>query len=222
MSSLQPTQAQYWPQQSPIELHKCDSFYVKVQSNYFRWKYNGAPYKGAFKGHKGHENFVLDDIHGCQKPPVIKLGKQKAQLVKIHLHNPSEHDLDGKNKTGEIHLIHEIEAPKSGSQLIVLGVFFEEDTTAPDKNAFAPSSSDGGDGVEFSIDPRKLMPDTDQWYRYEGSLTSEPFTEFVSWLVFVQPLRMSSNDLAMLTQHANQPERGVQPINRRMILRNFR
>lgn len=65
------------------------------------------------------------------------------------------------------------------------------------------------------------MPKTDKWYRYEGSLTSEPYSEIVSWLVFVDPLGIDSADFRKLKKNAHQPERPVQPINRRFVIRNF-
>ncbi len=56
---------------------------------------------------------------------------------------------------------------------------------------------------------------------YEGSLTSEPYSEIVSWLVFVDPLGVDLADFRKLKKNAHQPERPVQPINRRFVIRSF-
>lgn len=228
---LPPTQANYWPQQSPIDLYKRESFFVKVPQSYFKWKYRDAPYPGTFEGEPGHRNFVLK-LPKSSRPPMIRLGHARAELKKIHLHMPSEHDLNGKDHQGEIHLIHEVQAPTNGSDLIVLGVFFELHDAAKDHTIISldahgadiHGTSDENpchDTLVFAIDPGKLMPNTNRWFRYEGSLTSKPYSEIVSWLVFVEPLAVSAQNLALLKKYADQPERETQPINRRFILRNF-
>ena len=229
MGNHAPSQQQFWPQQSPIRIFKRDTFFAKLPGSYFKWKYKDAPYRGRFDGAGGHANFVLSELSQGQKPPMIWLGHEAARLVKIHLHTPSEHDLEGKDQPGEMHLIHEIESPQSGSTLIVLGIFFEEDKDKPDVDAFklmsegcTPADSQDAHGPELEIDPRELMPDTEKWYRYEGSLTSDPYTEIVSWLVFAEPLKVSSADLNLIKEFADQPERKTLPINRRFVLRNFR
>lgn len=71
------------------------------------------------------------------------------------------------------------------------------------------------------IDARKLLPSQRKWYRYEGSLTSEPYSEIVTWIVFPALLSISSDDLTQLKKEAHQPEREIQDINRRVLLRNF-
>jgi carbonic anhydrase len=75
---------------------------------------------------------------------------------------------------------------------------------------------------EISLDPRVLLPNLDHWYRYEGSLTSAPYSEFVSWIVLVDQLAVDSTEFQKLKKNAHQPDHRVQPINRRFVIRNFR
>jgi carbonic anhydrase len=136
----------------------------------------------------------------------------QAELIKIHLHTPSEHDLDSHDLGGEIHLIHKITKPVGGSELFVLGVFFNEvkkksTSKSDDKhetlihsaffkmwsNAVGKSEQKEETASEIqNIDPRNLLPDTGRWFLYEGSLTTEPYSEIVSWLVFKEPLEILS------------------------------
>ena len=60
-----------------------------------------------------------------------------------------------------------------------------------------------------------------RWYLYEGSLTSKPTREVVTWIVFPTSLDVASDDLRKIERHAHQPERDVQALNRRYVLRNF-
>jgi len=229
MSAKNPFPVSHWPQQSPIKIFKKDSLYVKFPKSYLSIDYKDAPFAGCFVGERGHINFELTKPHPGPKPPMIVLGGVKAELVKIHLHTPSEHDIEGKNHDGEIHLIHKIVDPIQGSELIVLGIFFSKDTKAKQTEFFSTwttelkASKKGGskDSHSIMIDPNKLLPLVDKWYRYEGSLTSEPYGEVVSWIVFDGLLGISSSDLTQLKKEAHQPERPTQDINRRFVIRNF-
>lgn len=226
-----PFPAQHWSQQSPIELRASHSLHVpSLRTQPFEHDYREAPYAGSFAGEPGHRNFVLTKPYPGAHPPVVRAAGVTAQLVKIHVHTPPEHDLEGSNEGGEIHLIHEIVAPTQGSTLLVLGVFFREraegDPEQPEDSAlrrFIEGWSGGCTGeAGVTIDPRCLLPaNTSRWFRYEGSLTSAPYDESVSWLVFNEPLRLHSRDLEELRRHAEQPERKPQALNRRFVLRSF-
>ncbi|MBC8115927.1 MAG: carbonic anhydrase family protein [Candidatus Saccharimonas sp.] len=239
--SQNPVPMDHWAQQSPIKLFRAESLYVEFPKSFLSIDYSGAPFSGKFDGVPGHKNFVLNELSPDQNPPLVKLGCVTAELVKIHLHTPSEHELEGENKGGEIHLIHQIKNPTGGSELLVLGVFFEvkakkekaekeEKATSVESKFFqlwaaslkaAAQQTGLADAPDVSIDPRHLLPKTTKWYRYEGSLTSEPYREIVSWVVFTKTLGIESEDLKLLQAEAHQPEREVQAINRRFVLRNF-
>lgn len=219
-----PFPVHHWAQQSPINLVKHETVFVKFPKNYFKADYRNAPYTGRFIEEHGHKNFVLDSPSRGTLPPKITVGNVEAELIKIHVHTPSEHDVDGHDLAGEIHLIHRILNPQMGSELIVLGVFFAKLKTSVAPEFFkmwASGAKSNKSSQTYSIDPRKLLPNTAKWFRYEGSLTTAPYSEIVSWLVFKEPIGIGSSDLKKLVQHAHQPEREVQPINRRIILRSF-
>ncbi len=42
---------------------------------------------------------------------------------------------------------------------------------------------------------------TDEFYHYEGSLTSPPCTEGVQWIVFHEPLYISEEQVAIINHH---------------------
>ncbi len=211
-----PTTGQY---QSPISLIHQQTFHVDVPG-YLTINYDGAPFPGQFLGASGHRNFVIDPRTDEYKR-TIRLGLETAVLEKIHLHMPSEHDLEGQNHPGEVHLIHRINDPKRPAQLIVLGCLLGNAVPDFPRNEVFSQWAQTSTAQEISLDPRKLLPNTDKWYRYEGSLTTEPYSEIVSWLVFGAPLYVGSMDLALLASKAHQPEREPQPIDRRFVLRNF-
>ena len=208
--STNPYPWHHWPQQSPINLTKDDSLYVKFPKSFLKFDYRDAPFSGAFEGEVGHKNFVLEKPHPGKNPPMLKLGNAKAELIKIHLHTPSEHDVEGNDLGGEIHLIHKIENLHAGSELLVVGVFFSEDKSAEQLEFFSMWADQVGGkqnkkSGSVEIDPRKFIPKKQQWYRYEGSLTSEPYSEIVRWLVLMDPIGVVSADFRKLKKNAHQP-----------------
>lgn len=218
----------HWPQQSPINLARDESLYVKAPKSVLTFDYRDAPFMGRFKEGDGHRNFVLVEPYPGKYPPMLTLGGVRAELVKIHLHTRSEHSVEGKEFDGEIHLIHKIANPTGGSELIVVGVFFQQGAPVVMTDFFAMWSTNVGKRrstttleEDVAIDPRKLLPKSSDLYRYEGSLTSEPYSETVSWLVLVETIGVGSDDFKKLEKNAHQPERPVQPINRRFVIRNF-
>lgn len=221
----------FWKQQSPINFVKDHSVHVKLPKTFLKFDYEDAPFVGRFEGGDGHGNFILDKPHTGDNLPMLTVGNVTAELIKIHLHTPSEHDIEGNSLGGEIHLIHRLATPLNGSELVVVGVFFNEDKAAVKREFFTtwasqldPKSKVPSDLKGVKLDPRVLVPknpNSEKWYRYEGSLTSKPYSEIVSWLVFVDPIGVLPTEFKILNEHAHQPERTVQPTNRRYVLRNF-
>jgi carbonic anhydrase len=223
------------PQQSPVNLVKSESYHVKTPRGFFKLDYKDSPYSGTFEGENNYSNFQLYSVIG-KRPPILQIGSVFAELKKIHLHTPSEHDFEGNNRAGEVHLIHEVKGANfsngaSKSSLVVVGVSFTANKHAAENSfiktwasCMRSSITKSTDSEKFLIDPRRLLPKTKKWYRYEGSLTTgtgDLYPEIVSWIVMADPIDVCNADLKLLQKYAHQHERCVQDINRRFILRNF-
>ena len=74
--------------------------------------------------------------------------------------------------------------------------------------------------MEFA--PLTCLPGDLSHYRYEGSLTTEPFNEFVSWVVLRDKVAVKAGDIKPITAHAQHDARPTQPLNRRFVLRSFK
>lgn len=225
----------YWPQQSPINLSKDSSHYVQFDKDFLKIHYSGSC-SGTFE--TGHHNFVLSDF--VKNPQLLSFNGQKYILRKIHLHTKSEHDLEGENLGGDIHFVHEIypiedeNAAVEDKTLLALGVFFNlceesEKLKENELTSFAACFSnalklfkEGKGSEETSIYPSKLLPSDRNWFWYEGSLTTHPFSENVTWVVLNSPLKdTKSKDFEYIHKEAHQEEREIQDLNRRFVLRNF-
>ncbi len=61
-----------------------------------------------------------------------------------------------------------------------------------------------------------------QFYRYAGSLTTPPCTEEVFWTIFTDKIPIAEASLNQLRQNImKKVYRPVQPINNRIIFRNY-
>ena len=76
----------------------------------------------------------------------------------------------------------------------------------------------------MKINPLHFLPEKTHWpywFRYEGSLTSKPFSEDVSWLIFRDETDLAKADVEKLKGEAEQEARETFDVNRRFVLRSF-
>lgn len=175
-------------------------------------------------------------------------------LGQFHFHwgeeneSGSEHKINGTSYPLEIHIVHfsgrnfsdlKSEAGSANGDLAVLGVFAE--ISEQNNSAFATIIQtfeeirlSGFWKYNMSTFPvRSLLPNnTADFYRYQGSLTTPPCYETVTWTVFREPLAISfsqlqafrealiSNDSVEAVQLVNN-FRPIQPLNNRTVFKSF-
>lgn len=121
--------------------------------------------------------------------------------VQLHFHSPSEHTIDGKHMDLEMHIVHLTTEMELGA---VFAVFFDENEGGDGENTFL-NQLDGLKNQDSITGPLSLKGylqslNTEDFWSYDGSLTTPPCTEGVRWSVLksIQPisryqLRMFSN-----------------------------
>lgn len=172
--------------------------------------------------------------------------RHKYQLEQFHFHwgrssqHGSEHLLDGKSYSGELHFVHwniELfstfaEAAKSANGLAVTGVFLEigkENRYLKKLTDLLPKVSYSGDEIQVSggIDPSFLLPsDRSKYFTYIGSLTTPPCFESVRFVIFNDPIEVSETQMnafrQMNTYKKNQRPTGRDEYSGGKLLTNFR
>jgi len=219
----------YWAQQSPINLSKSSSYFVDFPKSPLEIKYQGE-YTGSFQEHNERLDFVLDKNQEGNRRPEIVFNCKTAVLKKIHLHMKSEHNLEGKDLDGDIHLLHQtVDSSDDDPEYIVIGIFFElgeskkSSISLESLSAGFARAQSGEDKSTINIDPRSLIASDEKWYWYHGSLTSPEYTENVTWVVLTEPLvATDSDDFKTIKRNASQPERKIYELGRRFLLRNFK
>lgn len=115
-------------------------------------------------------------------------------LLQFHFHTPSEHTVDGNAYPAEVHFVH---AAEDGS-LAVIGVFIEDGAASDALAPFWDDLSAIEDAPVEDIDVDALLPGDKTYYTYNGSLTTPPCSEIVTWLVMQSPITMSTEQLDAL------------------------
>ncbi len=138
------------------------------------------------------------------------------QLLQYHFHTPSEHTIDGESYPIEMHLVHSNEE----GGLAVVGILFEEG----DENEVlgtvldaAPPSQDSPAGQTTPLNPADLLPAGSEYYAYDGSLTTPPCSEGVSWHVFSQPSEASADQIATMVEYIGHSNRPIQELGAREL-----
>lgn len=142
----------------------------------------------------------------------------RYNLIEIHMHQPGEHQIDGKTFPMEIHYVHQ--APNNQLMVIAQLVNIGPKSKAFEYLLIQMSSAKGQVGktqVEFGYNPANLIAKNHDYYAYDGSLTTEPCSQNVKWLVLKDVLQVSQGQVDVLKDIIGYNARAIQPRNNRPI-----
>jgi len=152
-----------------------------------------------------------DESH-VSKGPLVN----RYKLLQFHFHwgskndVGSEHTINGRAYSAEIHLVHLNEKYASFPEalehqdgLAVVGAFLQAggdvDNTSyePVLDMFEQVEKTGAVAdVGSKIDLEKLLPASRTYTYYEGSLTTPPCSECVQWINILEPVMISDKQIA--------------------------
>lgn len=163
------------------------------------------------------------------------LGTNSFKLLQFHFHwgseshCGSEHLLNGRQFSAELHIVHMNEMYDSFDEaltkddgLCVIGAFIDA-KVGPDNKAYAPVIKEfenvKSKGCEMKISPNinccDLLPDNLHNYAfYEGSLTTPPLNECVHWICMLDPVVISEEQMEKFRQ--------LEGSNNNKIVNNYR
>lgn len=163
---------------------------------------------------------VFDTGHAIQAEAApgsnLTMGGRGYQLLQFHVHQPSEHLLNGHRYPLEIHFVH---AAADGT-LAVVGVFAEPGEANPVVQTVLAAAGTNESAERPMLDLTALLPEGREFFRYAGSLTTPPCSESVAWAVLAQPITVSEAQIAAFARLHPGNARPVQPLNRRFLLRS--
>ncbi|KXF75639.1 hypothetical protein ATN84_16745 [Paramesorhizobium deserti] len=134
--------------------------------------------------------------------------------------SPGEHLLKGVRFPLECHFVHHLD----DGEIAVIGVLMKEGRR---NEAFeqilrlAPEVP--GKAVEIPggyLPVKDLLPGTLHYIRYSGSLTTPPCSEAVNWMILVEPVEISADQIARFAALYPYNARPLQLSHHRPILEN--
>jgi len=148
----------------------------------------------------------------------IELDDMRYDVVQFHYHAPSEHTIGGESFPAELHIVHR----NAEGELAVVGILLREGTENAAYQPFIinlPAETTEPKDAGVKINAIDLLPSLGTTFRYNGSLTTPPCTEGVSWLLMTTPVELSAQQLTALESlFETGNNRPVQPINDRALV----
>ncbi len=233
--------------QSPIHLITKDAMRLAKPEDVLRIDYKDKDYHGTFIGvHPSHGNFELDKPASPDTYPSVSFQGNVFELRRIHIHFKSEHVIDSTvQRDFEVHLVHAQKGMMLSDPKLVIGILYDQSAKTPAgkglerfNELLRKRSSAGlslrtfkstdaipdGDINPLEFFPRssdRKSPDLTNWFHYEGSLTSEPYSEDVSWFVMKNGSKIGPKNLEALEKYAEQEARPTYALDRRIVVRSF-
>jgi carbonic anhydrase len=151
----------------------------------------------------------------------VTLSGDTYKLAQFHFHTPAENLENGHTYPMEMHLVFS----DASNNLLVVGRWIDAaDATHPAQTSLDPIFSDlptttTQTHVFSHFDLNTLLPGNLESFRYDGSLTTPPFSEGVQWLDLAQPMYISQADInAYSSLFPNGDAREIQALNGRIVL----
>ena len=145
----------------------------------------------------------------------ITIQGRKFEAKQFHFHSPSEHRIDGKSFPLEVHIVH----ANAEGQLAVLGLMFDEGEENPMLHQLTGFRPAGMEPYTGPVDYNLVIAGLDEYYAYNGSLTTPPCSEGVLWVVLKNPVTASREQIdRFYNAMGADTNRPIQPRNARAVL----
>ncbi len=193
--------------QSPINIISDDAINAKLSPLNFTNIKKAKNFE--FNGHALQINFSAGNK--------VEIAGDTYDLKQIHFHTPSENHIDGKSFPMEAHFVH-----KKASKIVVIALMFELGEENPFLNKLLrtiPNEEEPKKQLKSEFLPYDILPSSQEYFTFNGSLTTPPCTEGVKWVVLKTPVEFSQDQLKDFTDIINNNNRPIQKANLRFILK---
>lgn len=191
--------------QSPVNIAQ---FNVDEELLPLEFNYHSSPIHLVNNGHT-----LEFEYHGGS---VLIYNETAYELIQFHFHTVSEHQVDGSSFPMEIHLVHK----KNEHELAVVSLLVEVGAENQFLQAFAdhlPAESGEILHLATTVNIEDLLPEDKSYYTYQGSLTTPPCSEVVTWIIIQQPVQASQEQINKFSQILNGNYRPVVDLGNRLI-----
>ena len=148
----------------------------------------------------------------------ISVGGKQYELKQFHFHRPSEERINGKAYEMTVHLVH---ADQQG-KLAVVAVLLQRGEDNPLVHELwndLPKEKDKEEHLNnIRIDLARLLAADRGYYTFDGSLTTPPFSEGVTWFVLKHPVTVTAAEIEQFSKLYRDNARPTQPLYDRVVL----
>jgi len=191
--------------QSPIDIRGAKTADLPA----IAFNYQPAPLAIIDNGHTIQVNYAPGSW--------IDVGGARYELVQFHFHKPSEEKIDGKPHAMVAHLVHK----NAEGKLAVVAVLLDGGGASATIDAIwknLPAEKEKAVAVPgVSVDASTLLPKDRAYYTFQGSLTTPPCSEDVTWFVLKSPMKIADGEIAQFAKIYPMNARPTQPTNGRPI-----
>ena len=182
----------------------------KTQLPALSFSYHASPINVINNGHTIQNNYAPGSN-------IVFEGKT-YELQQFHFHHHSETAIRGKHTPLEAHLVHK----DNNGNLLVVSVLLKQGEANPAVGTIwtnigsekgKPNAPSG-----VSVDATQLLPKNRSYYTYSGSLTTPPCSENVTWVVMVNPMTVSKEQIEAFARLYPANARPVQPLDGRTVM----
>jgi carbonic anhydrase len=164
---------------------------------------------------------VLNNGHAIQvnykSGSTITTGGNTFGLKQFHFHSPSENTIEGRSFPLEAHFVH---ADENGNLAVVAVMYEEGEQNSELSKAWVQMPAEAGQKAVLKeiVDANGLLPKVEDYYYFNGSLTTPPCTEGVRWFVKKASGSVSREQIDKFVHVMHHPNnRPVQPLNARLV-----
>ena len=169
-----------------------------------QFTYQPAPLHIVNNGHTIQVNYAPGSF--------IAVGDKRYELKQFHFHHPAEEKINGKGFAMVAHLVH---AAPDGA-LAVVAVLLDPGAADPAIASMwqhLPAHEGPEETLaDLRIDASALLPQDRGYYTFDGSLTTPPCTESVTWFVLKTPKRISQSQADVFGKIYPNDARPTQPL----------
>jgi len=169
---------------------------------------------------------AIDDVNNGHTVQVnfengstLSIDGKTFMLKQYHFHTPSENTINGKHFPMEAHFVH---ADTNGN-LAVIAVMFKEGKENQTLHSILDHMplhpGDHHNLCSIKLNAASLLPSNQNYYRFNGSLTTPPCSEGVRWIVMKTPVEASKEQLEVFAHILGKNNRPIQPLDARTVLK---
>ena len=175
-----------------------------------QFHYVDAPLKIINNGHSVQVNVAPGSW--------ITVGGHRYELRQFHFHHPSEEHIDGKSFDLSLHLVHGDSRGKLAVVAVLLKIGSPNEAVRQVFDNLPQTQGKEREIAGASINASAFLPRSLGYYTFEGSLTTPPCTEGITWFVLKTPEDVSSEEVADFAKLYPRDARPIQPTGGRTIL----